>query len=64
MLVVAYIGDRCAKFLDMSFKSILDADKIIFVWGMEDPETWEKLKQWEKQYPKKFLLIKNKYDQN
>jgi len=62
-LVVCIMGDSCGKFLDMCFKSIINADKIVFCWGMEDIDTLKKYNEWKNKYPIKFELIKNKFDQ-
>src|SRR3990167_5306550 len=63
-LIVSYIGDSCAEFLPLSFESILPyADKIIFVWGMEDFQTKIVLDIYKVKYPDKLIVIESKYDQ-
>lgn len=62
-MIIGYIGDWCSKFMDMSFKSVINAEKIIFVWGMEDKETLNKFNEWKNKYPEKFILIENKFNQ-
>ena len=64
-LIVCYIGDRASQFIDLSLQSVIDiADKIVFVWGMDDQKTANKVLQWQTQYPDKFVLIANKFDCN
>jgi 2-polyprenyl-3-methyl-5-hydroxy-6-metoxy-1,4-benzoquinol methylase len=62
-IVSVIMGDNCSKFIDMNFKSVLDSDKIIFCWGMEDIPTLNKFNEWKEKYPDKFELIQNKYIQ-
>lgn len=62
-LIVTVMGDNCTRFLDMCFESIIEADKIIFLWGMEDVKTKELFLEWQKKYPNKFELIEFFYDQ-
>lgn len=62
-LIVCVMGDNCAKFLDMCFDSVLDADKIIFCWGMEDQPTKDLATWYKEKYPEKFEIIENKYNQ-
>ena len=57
------MGDTSTQFLDMCFSSILDADKIVFCWGMEDQPTKEKYLEWKNKHPDKFDIIENKFDQ-
>jgi len=63
-LIVCIMGDRCSKFLDMCFKSVLEADKIIFCWGEEDLFTLTKYQEWKEKYLDKFELIQNKFWQD
>jgi len=63
-LIVIVMGDNCLNTLDMCFKSVIEADKIIFCWGMNDIKTKEKYDKWKKQYPEKFEIIKNKFEQD
>jgi len=62
-MIIGYIGDYCAKFIDMSFESVKEADKIIFVWGAQDLETKRKLDDWAKKFKDKLIIINNPYDQ-
>ncbi|MCK5624962.1 hypothetical protein KAI04_03920 [Candidatus Pacearchaeota archaeon] len=63
-LIVTVMGDNCIKFIDMCFKSIIDADKIIFCWGKGDKKTLEIYNKWKKEYPNKFEIIQNKFIQD
>lgn len=62
--VVVIMGDKCSKFLDMCFQSVINSEKIIFCWGEEDKNTLNKFKEWKEKYLNKFELISLKYDQN
>src|SRR3990167_46718 len=63
-LIVCVMGDNCSKFLDICFESVLEADKIIFCWGMEDQDTLNKFYKWNDKYRSKFELIYHNYNQN
>ena len=63
-LIVTVMGDNGSRFIDMCFNSILDADKIIFCWGMEDKETLEKAKElFDTQELYHGEIIQNPYNQ-
>ena len=62
-LIGALIGDNCSRTIDMCFESMEDCDKIVFVWGMEDALTEEKLHEWQKKLGDKLIVINNLFDQ-
>ena len=58
------MGDFCSKTMDMCISSVLDADKIVFCWGMDDPLTQDKLKDWKIKLGDKFEIIQNEFNQD
>ena len=64
-LIVSYIGDSCYEFLLLSLNSIKDvADKIIFVWGMDDLKTKQILDKYKDELKDKMVIIESKYNQD
>jgi 2-polyprenyl-3-methyl-5-hydroxy-6-metoxy-1,4-benzoquinol methylase len=64
-LIVAYIGDKCADWGKLSIDSVVkEADKIVFVCGLEDPAMLEMLKEQCKVYPNKIEIIERTYEHN
>jgi hypothetical protein len=62
-LIVCIMGDSCGRTMDMCIKSVLEADKIVFCWGMKDQLTQIKLNEWKEKLGDKLEIISNKFDQ-
>ena len=56
-IVVAYIGENCEKFVEMSLKSVKDADAIVFVDGGSKDGTKEIVKKYANEF------LHNEYNQ-
>jgi len=63
-LICVVMGDNCTNFLDMCFDSIIDADKIVFLWGCDDIKTKEMFLEWQNKYSNKFHLLEYRYNQD
>jgi len=62
-LIIAYIGDKCSDWGKLSLESVLpEADKIVFVWGEEDKNTALMLREYEKKYPDKLVILQRRYE--
>lgn len=62
-LIVTIMGDNCDRTMDMCIKSVLDTDKIVFCWGMNEALTQSKLNEWKEKLVEKFEIIQNEFNQ-